>query len=87
MYEGIKTMLIDIVTIGHSHGIRIPKSLLTHCGFQKSVELEVRNGEMILRKPIHPRVGWKDAFASESPIIDQEWLNASCDQSDEEWVW
>ena len=38
-------------------------------------------------KPIHPRVGWKDAFASESPIIDQEWLNASCDQSDEEWVW
>ena len=54
-------MRIDIITIGHSQGIRLPKSLLTHCGFHKSVELEIKNGEMILRKPIHPRMGWKDA--------------------------
>jgi len=40
-------MRIDIITIGHSQGIRLPKSLLTHCGFHKSVELEIKNGEMI----------------------------------------
>ena len=80
-------MRIDIKTIGNSQGIRLPKSLLTHCGFHKSVELEIKNGEMILRKPLHPRMGWKDAFASESPVIDQDWLRVFSKHSDEEWVW
>ena len=52
-------MNIDIIQIGNSKGIRIPKSILNQCGIDDSVELEV-DGEQIILSPMRqPRVGWQ----------------------------
>lgn len=45
-------MLIRIVEIGNSQGIRIPKPLLEESGLGEEVELQVKKGEIkIVRAP------------------------------------
>lgn len=59
----IVAMLTKIVPIGNSRGIRIPKATLDHCGFGEEVELQAKNGTLILRPVNTPRAGWSEAFA------------------------
>ena len=56
-------MLTKIVPIGNSRGIRIPKAMLEHCGFGEEVDLQAKNGALILRNVETPRAGWAEAFA------------------------
>jgi antitoxin MazE len=55
-------MLTKIVPIGNSRGIRIPKAMLEHCGFGEEVDLQAKNGALVLRAVKAPRAGWADAF-------------------------
>ncbi len=55
-------MKTKVVRIGNSQGVRIPKTLLEQCGLQGAVELEVREGQLVLRSATRPRAGWDDAF-------------------------
>ncbi|GAH76797.1 unnamed protein product, partial [marine sediment metagenome] len=41
-------MLINIVPIGNSKGIRIPKAILDQCDIENEVDLEVENGKIII---------------------------------------
>ena len=52
-------MKVNIVSIGNSKGIRIPKSILDQCKFNKEAELEVENNRIII-KPLRKksREGW-----------------------------
>jgi antitoxin MazE len=59
----VDTMKADIIRIGNSRGIRIPKALLEQCGLDKEVELEVKDGALVLSNPSKPRQGWETAFA------------------------
>lgn len=56
-------MLVSIVPIGNSKGIRIPKAILEQCNIGDQMELEVTDGRIVL-EPIHetPRSGWNEAF-------------------------
>lgn len=56
-------MKANIVSIGNSKGIRIPKILLQQFNFHNQVDLEVEK-EGIVIKPIKgkPREGWDKAF-------------------------
>ena len=56
-------MRINIVQIGDSRGIRIPKAILDRCGIEQEVGLDVRGGSIIL-EPVGrtPRFGWDEAF-------------------------
>lgn len=56
-------MLVSIVPIGNSKGIRLPKTILEQLQIADTVELEVDNQQIII-KPIHtsPRQGWREAF-------------------------
>lgn len=56
-------MLVSIVPIGNSKGIRLPKAILEQLQIADTVELEVDNQQIIL-KPVHlsPRKGWLEAF-------------------------
>ena len=57
-------MHINLIKIGNSRGIRIPKSILDRCQIESSLELNVENDKIILT-PIRekPRDGWeKDAM-------------------------
>ena len=39
-------MITNIITIGNSKGVRIPKVLLKESGLEKDVELKVKKGEI-----------------------------------------
>ena len=41
-------MKTKIISIGNSQGIRIPKAIIEHCGFDNSVEMEIINGSLVL---------------------------------------
>ena len=54
-------MIIDIVQIGNSQGIRIPKNILEECGINEKIDLEVKNNTITI-KPVDVRKGWEEAF-------------------------
>ena len=60
-------MKANIVQIGNSQGIRIPKILLEQLKFEKTIELEVLP-EGLLMRPVsaqsQPREGWAEQFAA-----------------------
>ena len=84
-------MLTKIVPIGNSRGIRIPKAMLEHCGFGDEVDLQTKNGTLILRPVNTPRAGWSEAYAVMAAIKDdflvQEAAPAPTQFDAEEWEW
>lgn len=84
-------MKTNIVRIGHSKGIRLPKSILEQCRLKDSVEIEVE-GDAVIIRPIHAaRSGWSEAFSEMSGHQDDKLLDedtapgAEWDRS--EWRW
>ena len=43
------TIKTNVVKIGNSQGIRIPKTILEHCHLNRNVELEPRGNQLIVR--------------------------------------
>ncbi len=84
-------MLTKIVPIGNSRGIRIPKAMLEHCGFGEEVELQAKNGALILRPVNTPRAGWADAFAGMAAAKDDFMMHEDAPSATsfdaEEWTW
>lgn len=84
-------MFTKIVPIGNSRGIRIPKAMLETCGFGEEVELQAKNGTLILRPVNTPRAGWTGAFAGMAAAKDdflvQEDSPAPTKFDAEEWEW
>ena len=84
-------MKTNLVRIGNSRGIRIPKPVIEQCGFGDEVELEVRNAELVIRSSTQPREGWAAAFARMAQFGDDELLDRVADRpttwDDEEWEW
>ncbi len=58
-------MKVNVITIGNSKGIRIPKAILEQCDFTDQADLEVRDSKLIIA-PVRrkPREGWSEAFKS-----------------------
>jgi antitoxin MazE len=56
-------MLVSIVRIGNSRGVRLPKAILDQLKISEKVDLEVEDQQIVL-KPIQskPRTGWSNAF-------------------------
>ncbi len=88
-------MKTNIVTIGNSQGIRIPKILLEQSKLSGEVELEVKGASIVISPSRKPREGWKEMFqaAFESGEMDDadefaDWEKASLtDFEEEEWEW
>jgi antitoxin MazE len=60
-------MKANIIQIGNSQGVRIPKILLEQLKFEKSVELEVTPEGLLLRpaaEQSNSRAGWAEQFAA-----------------------
>ena len=81
-------MKASIIRIGNSRGLRLPKPIIEQCGFDKEVEIEVRNNEIIIRPAKRPRHNWEQAFKSMAERGD-DMLIESPDTAwdEEEWEW
>jgi antitoxin MazE len=82
-------MKARIVRIGNSRGIRLPKPLIEQAGLAEEVELEVRDGEIVIGRAARPREGWAEAAQTlagrgEDQLLDKPTLTRF-DQED--WRW
>ena len=79
----------QIVKIGNSQGIRIPKPLLEQSGIRTEVEIEVHDDRLILRAVGRSRLGWEEAFAAmadrQDDILLDDANTTSWDSSQWEW--
>ena len=84
-------MKVNVVRIGNSQGIRIPKTILQQCRLTDALELEVQGNRLVLRSASRPRAGWEDAFRrmhtrGDDAVLDQGSLAATkWDRT--EWQW
>ncbi|MCF8111123.1 MAG: AbrB/MazE/SpoVT family DNA-binding domain-containing protein [Desulfobacteraceae bacterium] len=83
-------MRAQIIKIGNSKGLRIPKPILDQTGIMDDVEIEVEKDKIIIRPVKDVRGGWDAAFKAmgenndDKPIIDD---NISHSWDEEEWQW
>ncbi|MCC5829814.1 MAG: AbrB/MazE/SpoVT family DNA-binding domain-containing protein [Phycisphaeraceae bacterium] len=57
-------MHVNLVKIGNSRGIRLPKGVIEAAGLKDELALEVRDGEVIVRNAQTTRNGWAEAAAA-----------------------
>ena len=55
-------MKTNIIKIGNSQGIRIPKVVLEQAHLSGEVELEVLDEQIVIRKTSYPRESWSNKF-------------------------
>ena len=68
-------MKTNIVRIGNSKGIRLPKSVLEQCRLKDFVEIELE-GNVLTLCPVHiPRLGWSEAFSAMARHKDDKLLD------------
>jgi antitoxin MazE len=84
-------MRTNIIRIGNSQGIRIPKVLLEQSHLGKEVELEVEDEKIVIRSATHPRQGWGEKFqlmaeSGDDRMIDTD-LGGQTDWDKDEWGW
>jgi antitoxin MazE len=82
-----KSIQTQIVKIGNSHGIRIPKSLLEQIGISEAVEIEVHGDRIVIRAALKPRAGWEEVFAKMAEQHDDVLLDDVTTTEWEELEW
>ena len=84
-------MQVNLVRIGNSRGVRIPKAIIDQCGLGESVDLRVEEGRIILARGRKPREGWRNALERASETISDDELlleTVPVDEFDQdEWTW
>ncbi len=76
-------MKVELIRIGNSQGIRIPKSVIEQCGFRSTVELRVEDHSLVISPARKPRDGWEGSFAEMAAHADDE--SGAWDEA--EWAW
>ena len=84
-------MRTNIIRIGNSQGVRIPKILLEQSRLGTEVELEVENDMILIRSASHPREGWGEKFrlmaeSADDRMIDED-LSGLTEWDEDEWEW
>lgn len=82
-------MKAQIIQIGNSQGIRIPKVLLEESGIVGEVDLERHDEGILIRNTQKPRAGWDEAFKFMAENDEDEAGKAFPKSSFEkrEWQW
>ena len=83
-------MKLDIVKIGNSRGLRLPKAVIEQCGFERAVELKVRGGSLVITPAATVREGWDKAFATMTERGDDAMLvphSIASGWDETEWRW
>ena len=83
-------MKTELVRIGNSRGIRIPKPLIEQCGLGETVELRVTNEGLIISPGRQPRHKWDNAFRAASDAANDELMLEITEPNEfdrKEWRW
>jgi antitoxin MazE len=83
-------MKTELVRIGNSRGIRIPKPLIEQCGLEGTVDLSVENDRLVISPGRRLRQGWIEAFQNAGPTQNDESLLEPMRASEfdsKEWKW
>jgi antitoxin MazE len=83
-------MRTELIRIGNSRGIRIPKPLIEQCGFGETVEVRVESDCLVISPERRPRQGWDDAFRASGHAAQDELMLETTESNAfdrEEWRW
>jgi len=83
-------MKTELVRIGNSRGVRIPKPFIEQCGLGETVELRVAKDCLIISPGRLPRQGWDAAFLACSNSAHDELMlevAGSNEFDHKEWHW
>jgi antitoxin MazE len=84
-----RTVSAEIVDIGNSKGLRIPKTIREELGLEGKVTLTVAAGALVVRPKHGPRADWRERFArarapGREPLLMPDDLGTDFDS---EWTW
>ena len=83
-------MKSELIRIGNSRGIRIPKPLIEQCRLGDTVDVRVEDEHLVISREQKPRQGWEEAFRAAVSSKRDPLLLAGIppNQFDrEEWNW
>ena len=85
----MNTVRTQIVKIGNSRGVRLPKLLIDQMGFDNEVDIFIQRGQLVLRPVALSRRSWDEQFQAmakngDDDLID-ELVPTKWDRS--EWKW
>lgn len=83
-------MKAEIIRIGNSQGVRIPKPVLEQCSLKGQVEMNVEGDKLVIQSVRSVREGWDEAFQSMAEAGDDVPLMEDAKASDwdeSEWQW
>ncbi len=78
-----------LIRIGNSRGVRLPKPLIEEAGLEEEVEVQVREGAVVISSRREPRAGWAEAARQMRERGDDRLLEEPTGTrfDGEEWRW
>ncbi|MGA9528191.1 MAG: hypothetical protein WBS24_08755 [Terriglobales bacterium] len=83
-------MRTELIRIGNSRGIRIPKPLIEQCGLSETVDVRIENNCLVVSPERKTRQGWSDAFRAAGHVKNDGLLLEKMEPNrfdHEEWQW
>jgi antitoxin MazE len=83
-------MRTELVRIGNSRGVRIPKPLIEQCGLGDTVELRIEKNCLVISPERRLRQGWGEAFREAGPALHEKLLLEATEPNEfdrKEWQW
>ena len=85
----MNTTRTQVVKIGNSRGIRIPKLMIEQVGLGSEVEIAVQKGQLVIRPIKAPRNDWDEKFEAMATEGDDQLLDTPTPTKWDttEWEW
>jgi antitoxin MazE len=82
-------MLVSVIPIGNSKGIRLPKNIINELKIEDKVEMEVRDKKIIIKRiEKKTREGWAEACAAiHGQGEDELLISGPPEDTSFEWEW
>jgi antitoxin MazE len=83
-------MRAELIRIGNSRGVRIPKPLIEQCGLGETVDLRIEKDRLVISPERRPRRGWEEAFRGAGSAAKDELLLDASEPNEfdrKEWQW
>jgi antitoxin MazE len=82
-------MKAQLVRIGNSRGVRLPKPMIQEVGLDAEVDVQIQDGAVIIRPARRTRAGWAEAARQSRGRGEDRLLDAPAAThfDEKEWRW